>query len=128
MNTHGLTVAGLLTVALLAGACEGLRPIVEAGPAGAVFRNGGLESTERATVEATFNAAKAGLEQLGFRIKRERRDPTEGHLTGVDGEDGGVSIDLHRADETLTRLSIHVKGGDEGRTRRVYEVIRARLE
>ncbi|HSW00891.1 MAG TPA: DUF3568 family protein [Sedimentisphaerales bacterium] len=118
-------ILGSLLVGLLI-SCGGC------GAGGAVSRMRGEAATEEAYgIEPTYEAARQALESLKLKIIEDETgaDALSAHVTARDSGGTKVYVRLRAITANTTRVLVQVGAfGDEGKTRRIQETIRERLQ
>lgn len=117
----------LLMSALLLPGC--MLAAVGAGAAGTVaYLKGDLESVESAPLDAVYTATEKAVEEMGLFVVSKEKDALGARFVLRDMADRKITIYLTPVSEITTKLSIRVGVfGDEPRSRRIYEQIKANL-
>ncbi len=109
------------TVLLVGGA-------VAAGAGGYAYVSGEARSTEAASLDRTWTAAKAAIKDLKFSVVGESKDALEGKLTARTAADKKVTVGLKKVSDKTTEVRIRVGTfGDETVSRMILEKIKQRL-
>jgi len=122
-----LSLAALLAfgsgcVLFVAGAVAG------AGVAGYAWVNGEIKTTVSASLNQSWQASLAALNDLQFPVSSKSKDALEGELTAQNAKDTTIKVSLKYISNTSTEIRIRVGTfGDEALSRTILEKIRAHL-
>lgn len=102
----------------MAGAAAG------AGVGTYAYVNGELCSTEAVKLDKAWDAAQAGVKELGYNAVEKHNDAPEAKLTARDAGDKKVQVRLIKQSDTVTEIRIRVGTfGDETPWRQILEKI-----
>jgi len=97
------------------------------GVGSAAFIYGELQTEERVSFDAAWNATQKAVEDLGFTTTSKENGQFWGDLIARNAEAKKVGIKLRSPDETRTEIKIRVGFfGDEKASRRILDEIRRR--
>jgi len=123
-------VAWVLLAAVCAAGMSGCLLLV-AGAAGAgaiTYVQGELKTTQAASLDHAFTAAKKAVDELGYVTINSSRDSTKGEVVARTPGDTKVAISLARVEDNITNIGIRVGFlGDEDMSRIVLDRIKRRL-
>jgi hypothetical protein len=129
----GWRIAGLAALTLVVGAmAAGCGAIIAGAAAGAgavAYIRGELEATEAAPIGQVFDATKAVVDELQFKVLSADADAYEGKVHAETARGKEIGITLERESDAVTTIRIRVGVfGDENLSRLIHERIRARLK
>ena len=117
-----LLALGSGCVLFVAGAVAG------AGVAGYAWVNGEIKTTVSASLNQSWQASLAAMNDLQFPVTSKAKDALEGDLTAQNAKDTTIKINLKYISNTSTEIRIRVGTfGDEALSRTILEKIRAHL-
>jgi len=115
-----LTGTGCLLFAAGAGA--------GAGAAGYAYVKGELKTTEPVSIDRTWDATVAGVQEMNLPIINQSHDALQGHLVAKTSGDKNVDINLKKIADTSTELRVRVGTfGDEALSRTILDAINRHL-
>ncbi|MDX2017286.1 MAG: DUF3568 family protein [Planctomycetota bacterium] len=101
-------------------------PPTSAGEYSTVGRK--LKSTQDASLEKAFEAAKGAMGDLQFTLKEDRKDALAGVVKAERADKTPVTIELTKITDKTTEVSIQVGTlGDEALSRTILDKLKARL-
>jgi hypothetical protein len=125
---HWLGLAGLGVVLIVAAGCGAIVAGAAAGAGAVAYIRGELEATEQAPIGAVFEAAKAAVDELEFKVLSAEADAYEGKVHAETARGKEIGIILERESDTVTTIRIRVDVfGDEDLSRLIHERIRLHL-
>ncbi len=90
-----------------------------------VYLNGELESSEEASLDATYGATLEAVEALEFELRSKKKDALSAVVVGERANGDKVTIRLDGVEEDMTKVRIRVGTiGDEEVSRRMLGAIR----
>jgi hypothetical protein len=99
-----VAVAGVMVVACVLGACK---TTTTAGtPARFNGITGELTAEVGAPLERVFAAARASMDELGFRMTDQQKDALKATITAVQADGNRLFITLERRSDTVTRVLV----------------------
>ena len=105
---------------LVAGAAAG------AGAGSYAYVNGELRSSEAVTLDKAWDAAQAGVKELGCNVVEKQKVALEAKLTARGPGDKKVQVKLIKQSDTVTEIRIRVGTfGDETPSRQILEKIKS---
>lgn len=114
-------LTGCLAAAAVGGAAA-------AGAGTVAYIKGELKATEEATLDKTWEATVAAIDELEFIVINKIKDEVSAQLEAKTADNKTVKIELKRVTENLTDISIRVGTfGDETLSRYILSKIEARL-
>jgi len=97
------------------------------GVGSAAFIYGELQTEERVSFDAAWNATQKAVEELGFTTTSKENGEFWGELIARNAEAKKVRIKLRSPDETRTEIRLRVGFfGDEESSKRILDEIRRR--
>jgi len=131
MKKTKLLMIGLMAVLLafgngcvlfVAGAAAG------AGAAGYAYVDGEVQTTEAASMDRTWEAVQAAMQDLQFPVTTKAKDALEGDLTARNAQNTTIRIKLKYVSNTSTEVRIRVGTfGDESLSRIILNKINSHL-
>ncbi|MFI5322771.1 MAG: DUF3568 family protein [Thermodesulfobacteriota bacterium] len=119
------TCPSILTGCLAAAAVGGA---AAAGAGTVAYIKGELKSTEEASLNKTWSATVAAIDDLQFLVTNKIKDDVSAELDAKTADNKTVQIQLKRVSANLTDLSIRIGTfGDESLSRYILSKIKARL-
>lgn len=119
-----------ICIVLAAGSmgCLALMVGAAGGAAGAVYVMGKLTEEVRYDVPTVHQAAKSALQDLELTPTEDRADKLSAHMESKFADDTRVWIDMDSLEDSRTKMTIRVGlTGDEGRSRKILDKIKAHL-
>lgn len=114
-------LTGCLAAAAVGGAAA-------AGAGTVAYIKGELKSTEEASLNKTWSATVAAIDDLQFLVTNKIKDDVSAELDAKTADNKTVQIQLKRVSANLTDLSIRIGTfGDESLSRYILSKIKARL-
>lgn len=115
-------------VSLVAGGCLAVAAAGAAAAGTYAYTNGALQGHEEANVDRLHNAARAAVEQLGFRIKEDNADADSAHIVAEEADGTDVKINIDSEGDRLSKISIRAGLlGDKPMSQMIYDKIKANL-
>jgi hypothetical protein len=100
-----------------------------AGAGGYAYVNGEITSTEAASLNRTWDASLAAMQDLQFPVTSKAKDALEGNLTARNAANTEIKIRLKYVSNNSTELHIRVgTWGDETVSQQILTKIRERLQ
>ena len=123
-----LIAAAALPLALLPAGC-----IVAAAGAAAYgahsYANGAMDGIAGATLDRTWRATLATLQEMGLAITSKIKDGGSARIVAQTADRTQIEIELTRRSGDMTKVSIRVGiFGDEAESRRILHAIKSRLK
>lgn len=116
-----LILTGCLTAAAVGGAAA-------AGAGTVAYIKGELKATEEASLNKTWAATVAAVDELEFLVINKIKDAVSAELEAKTADNKTVKIELKRVSDNLTDISIRIGTfGDETLSRYILSKIEARL-
>ncbi len=116
----------ILTGCLAAAAVGGAR---RGGRMRCAYIKGELKATEEASLNKTWEATVAAVDDLQFIVINKLKDDVSGELEAKTADNKTVKIKLTRVTDNLTDISIRIGTfGDESLSRYILSKIEARLK
>ena len=114
-------LTGCLAAAAVGGAAA-------AGAGTVAYIKGELKATEEATLNKTWEATVAAIDELQFLVVNKIKDNVSAELEAKTADNKTVKIQLKRVTDNLTDISIRIGTfGDESLSRYILSKIEARL-
>jgi hypothetical protein len=114
-------LTGCLAAAAVGGAAA-------AGAGTVAYIKGELKATEEATLNKTWEATVAAIDELQFLVVNKIKDNVSAELESKTADNKTVKIQLKRVTDNLTDISIRIGTfGDESLSRYILSKIEARL-
>ncbi len=114
-------LTGCLAAAAVGGAAA-------AGAGTVAYIKGELKATEEATLDKTWQATVAAIDELEFIVINKIKDEVSAQLEARTADNKTVKIELKRVTDNLTDVSIRIGTfGDETLSRYILSKIEARL-
>ena len=102
--------------------------VAGAGVGGYAWVRGEARVTEGASLDRSWTATLAAMQELQYPITKQGKDTIAGELTAVNGSGKKVNIYLKRASTTATEISVRVGTfGDEALSRTILMKIEKHL-
>ena len=99
-----------------------------AGIGGYAYVKGELKSTQDASLDRAFDAAKDAMKDLEFIVTSDNKDALSAQLIAHDAHDKRIEINLTKKTETTTEIAVRVAVfGDEALSRLILDKIKSRL-
>ncbi len=118
-----LLVLGSGCILFVAGAAAG------AGVGGYAYINGEVKATESASIDRTWDATLAAMQDLQFPVTSKAKDALEANLTTRNASNTNISIKLKNLSNTSTEIRIRVGTfGDEAMSRTILNKITSHLQ
>jgi hypothetical protein len=100
-----------------------------AGVGGYAYVNGEIEATESASLNQTWDASLAAMQDLQFPVTSQAKDALEGNLTVRNAKNTTIKIRLKYLSNTSTEIHIRVGTfGDEPLSRIILNKINNHLQ
>jgi hypothetical protein len=100
-----------------------------AGAVGYAYVNGVVESTEAASLNRTWDASLAAMQDLQYTVTSQAKDALVGNLTARNANNTEINIKLKYVSNTSTEVHIRVgKLGDETLSRTILSKIKEHLQ
>jgi hypothetical protein len=110
-------------VLFVAGAAAG------AGVAGYAWVDGEIKTTEAASLNRTWDATLAAMQDLQFPVVTHAKDALEGEVTARNAKNTSIKIKLKYISNTSTEIRIRVGTfGDESLSRTILSKINSHLQ
>jgi len=132
MKDSKLLLAGLMAALLalgngcilfVAGAAAG------AGAAGYAYVDGEIQTTEAASLDRTWEAVQAAMQDLQFPVTAKAKDALQGDLTAHNASNTTIRIKLKYISTSSTEVRIRVGTfGDESLSRIILNKINSHLQ
>ncbi|MGH7851774.1 MAG: DUF3568 family protein [Thermodesulfobacteriota bacterium] len=114
-------LTGCLAAAAVGGAAA-------AGAGTVAYIKGELKATEEATLNKTWEATVAAIDELQFLVVNKLKDNVSAELESKTADNKTVKIQLKRVTDNLTDISIRIGTfGDESLSRYILSKIEAKL-
>jgi hypothetical protein len=114
-------LTGCLAAAAVGGAAA-------AGAGTVAYIKGELKATEEATLNKTWEATVAAIDELQFLVVNKIKDNVSAELEAKTADNKTVKIQLKRVTDNLTDISIRIGTfGDESLSRYILSKIEAKL-
>jgi hypothetical protein len=114
-------LTGCLAAAAVGGAAA-------AGAGTVAYIKGELKATEEATLNKTWEATVAAIDELQFLVVNKIKDNVSAELESKTADNKTVKIQLKRVTDNLTDISIRIGTfGDESLSRYILSKIEAKL-
>lgn len=128
MKRHRTITAGLIGIAVgTAGGClsgSGPSPGFEAWQ----YTNAQYVGVAGATLDKTWAATLAALEQMGLAVRSKTRERLRADISALQADGTSIQIALSRQSTDFTRVTIQVGVlGDEARSKAIVAKIKANL-
>lgn len=118
----------ILALCLLVSGCAAIVAAGAAGGAGVVYYQGWLTDQVTATVPRTFDATKAGLQELKLPVNKARYDQIKGSVNSELSDGTNVYIKLKATEGGTTEVKIRVGTlGDKDASHRILRAIKRNL-
>jgi hypothetical protein len=122
---QGIALLAVIGSASLLAGCSSTPP-TSAGEYSTVRRS--LKSTQDASLEKAFDAAKGAMSDLQFTLKEDRKDALAGVVKAERADKTAITIELTKITDKTTEVSIQVGSlGDEALSRTILDKLKARL-
>ena len=122
-----LAVTPLVLTGCLAAAAVGGGAVAGAGTI--AYIKGELKATEGHSIDETWAATEAAIDELQFIVINKVKDATAAELKAQTADNKTVHIDLKRIADNLTEIKIRVDTfGDEALSRYILSKIQANLK
>jgi hypothetical protein len=106
--------------------------VVAAGAAaygGHEYVNGTMDGIAGASLDRTWRATLATVQEMGLNITSKTKDGTSARIVAQTTERTQIEFDLTRRSHDFTKVSIRVGiFGDEAESRRILNMIKAKLK
>jgi hypothetical protein len=100
-----------------------------AGAVGYAWVDGEVKATEGASLDRTWNATLAAMNDLEFPVTDKTKDALEANLTARNASNTNISIKLKNLSNTSTEIRIRVGTfGDESLSRTILNKINSHLQ
>ncbi|HRU05683.1 MAG TPA: DUF3568 family protein [Candidatus Brocadiia bacterium] len=122
--------AWVLLVAVCAVSLNGcLLLVAGAAGAGAIsYVQGELKTTQAASLDRAFTAAKKAVDELGYITINSAKDAAKGEVVARTPSDTKITISLARVEDNITSIGIRVGiFGDEDMSRNLLDKIKRHL-
>ncbi len=107
----------------------GLGAAAGAGAAGYAYVDGEVQTTEAASMNRTWDATLATMQDLQFPVTSQAKDALQGNLTARNANNTNISIKLKYVSNTSTEIRIRVGTfGDESLSRIILNKINSHLQ
>lgn len=127
LKNLNLVLALLIPLALTGCAAALIAGGAAAGVGAVAYVKGDLEKTYDRSLSSLYEASKAGLRDMEFTPKSDRKDAVEYHLVSTMADGTEVKVNGRRQDQ-MTRISIRVGVfGDESASRQILDKIESHL-
>jgi hypothetical protein len=113
-------LSGCVTGVLVAGAAVGV--------GGIAYEKGELRSTQNGSLDQTWEATQAAVQELQLPVVDKTKDGLNAQLEARTGNDKKIHIRLKKEGEALTEIRIRIGTfGDEAQSRSILDAIKKRL-
>jgi hypothetical protein len=122
--------AALLSCAAMAisSGCLALAAATAAGVGTYAYVKGDLETAYEASLDATYDAALAALEELQYPVKQSGKDSSMARIAAEEADGTDIKLTLERASERVTNGSVRIGVfGNEPKSRLILDKMRERL-
>jgi hypothetical protein len=110
------------------GCVLGVAAVAGAGAGTYAYVKGEMSGTQSASLDKTWAAAQAVVQELGFTVEKKTKDGVQAELVARDSKNTRIVISLKRVAEAATEVSVRVGVfGDEAISRTILDRIRAKV-
>jgi hypothetical protein len=120
---------GLFAAAVIATSSGCLLVVAAAAGVGTyAYVDGELESSIEASLDRTYAATLAAMEELQYPVKSSGKDGTTGKVTGREFDGTEITVKLERQSEAVTQVSVRFGVfGSEAKSGLLVDKIREKL-